>query len=284
MRPLLLLSISLFSLSVIGQNLPLVNVNHLYAVIDSADLHALQNSDFIKNKFAALVTRTTKAGNSETWTGTYLEGLDNYLELFDVNVGEPVGNAGIAFSVDSTGEINKLASLLSKNYSIEMLLREKQYDNKKVPWFSGLSIKDSVFNSLSHISFWVMEYKPEYFDYNHWEYENNKLTRTSYLSEYKEERRNKILKRFTGVTFYATNEEEQMISGFLLHCGYLKMKDSGLVSPQHFVIRFIHRNISDRNAMASLEFETNMPISDTIHISENIEIWIKNMEGKIIFK
>jgi hypothetical protein len=84
----LLIFVSLLSLSIHGQKLPLVNFNHFYAVIDSTDLHVLQKSAFIKNKFAALVTRTTKADNSEMWTGTYFEGLDNYLELFDVNVGE----------------------------------------------------------------------------------------------------------------------------------------------------------------------------------------------------
>jgi hypothetical protein len=188
----LLVFISLLSLSVYGQKLPFVNFNHFYTVIDSTDLHAFQKSAFIKNKFAALVTRTTKAGNSETWTGTYFEGLDNYLELFDVSVGDPLGNAGLAFSVDRTGEINQLDSILSRNFTTQKLLREKQYDNKKVLWY--------------------------------------------------------------------------------------------IASPEHFEIHFIHRNINDRYAMASIEFETNMPLTDTIRISENIEIRVKNTAGEIIFK
>jgi hypothetical protein len=129
-----------------------------------------------------------------------------------------------------------------------------------------------------------MEYKPEYYDYNHWKYEDNKLTRTTYLSQYEDQRRNKILKRFTGVTIHATDEERQVIWGFLLNCGYQKMNDSCLDSPEHFVIHFIHRNINYRYAMASIEFETNMPFNDTIQISENIEVQVKNNAGKIIFK
>jgi hypothetical protein len=62
------------------------------------------------------------------------------------------------------------------------------------------------------------------------------------------------------------------------------MNDSSLASPEHFVIRFIHRNINDRYAIATIEFETNMPVTDKIKISENIEIKIKNMTGEIIFK
>jgi hypothetical protein len=283
MRSLFLFA-SLLSLSVYGQKLPLVNFNHFYTVIDSTDLHALQRSTFIKNKFAALITRTTKTGNSETWTGTYFEGLDNYLELFDVSVGDPLGNAGLAFSVDRIGEINQLDTVLSRNFTTEKRLQEKQYDNKKVPWYTALGIKDSVFDLLSHISFWVMEYRPEYFDYNHWKYEDNNLTRTTYLSQYEDERRNKILKRFTGITLHATDKEREIISGFLLNCGYQKMNDSSFASPEHFVIHFIHRNPDDRYAMASIEFETNMPLTDTIKISENIEVQVRNTAGKITFK
>jgi hypothetical protein len=280
----LLVFLSLLSLSVYGQKLPSVNFNHFYAVIDSTDLHALQKSAFINNKFAAVITRTTKAGDTATWTGTYLEGLDNYLELFDVTVGDPLGNTGIGFSVDRIGEINQLDAVLSREFTTRKLLQEKRYDLKKIPWYTALGIKDPVFDSLSHISFWVMEYKPEYFDYNHLKYQDSKLTRTTYLSQYEKERRNKILKRFTGLTLHATDNEQQVISRFLLNCGFQKMNDSSLASPEHFVIRFIHRNINDRYAIATIEFETNMPVTDKIKISENIEIKIKNMTGEIIFK
>jgi hypothetical protein len=124
----------------------------------------------------------------------------------------------------------------------------------------------------------------EYYDYNHLKYEGNKLTKTSYLSQYEVERRNKILKRFTGVTLHATDNEWQVISNFLLNCGYQKMNDSSLASPEHFIIHFIQRNINERYAMASIEFETNMPLTDTIKISENVEVRINNKAGRIIFK
>jgi Family of unknown function (DUF5829) len=278
-----LLFVSLLSVSVYAQKAPIVNFNHLFIVIDSTDLHALQKSSFIKNKFAALLTRTTKADSADSWTGTYLEGLDNYLELLEVGVNDPLGNAGIAFSVDRIGEISQLDAVLSRNYTTEIHLREKQYDNKKVPWFTALTIKDPVFDSLSHISFWVMEYKPEYFDYNHWKYKDDKLTRTTYLSQYKDERRDKILKRFTGASLRATEKERQVLSEFLLNCGYQKMTDGSLVSPEHFVIHFMDRKATDRNAVASIDFETNIPLSDDIKISANVEFRMENTGGKICF-
>lgn len=283
MRCLLLL-VSLLSVSAYGQKVPLVNFNHLFIVIDSADLRALRQSAFINNKFAAVVTRTTKADSAETWTGTYFEGLDNYIELFDVSVGDPLGNVGMGFSVDRIGDLKRLDSVLSKYGPTEIRLREKQEDRGKVPWYSSLIINDTAFYSTSSISFWVMEYKPEYYDYHRWKYKDSTLTRTTYLNQYEDQRLNKILKRFTGATLQARDKERQVLSDFLLHCGYQKMSDGSLVSPEHFVIHFMDRKTADRYAIASLEFETNRPLSDTVKISSTIEVRIQNTAGKIIFK
>src|ERR1700742_2236745 len=107
MRFLLLLA-AIFSLPAFGQKLPPVHFNHLYVVIDSLDLVALQKSDFIKNKFGPVVTRVTSTGDGTTWIGTYINGADSYLEIFDPHgTGEPSGNAGIGFSVDGIGELNQ---------------------------------------------------------------------------------------------------------------------------------------------------------------------------------
>lgn len=284
---IIFLIISLVSLQILhAQKLPPVNFNHLYLVIDSADLSAFQNSDFIKNRFAAFVIRTTKADNGEQWTGTYLQGLDNYIEIFDsVGAGYPTGTAGIGFSVDKVGELNQLDAVLSKKYSTEISLREKQNEDKKIPWFNTLFINDSVFDAHSHFFFWIMEYKLEYYDYNHWKYENNQLTRKIYLSQYEDQRKGKILKKFTGVTLQATEEEIEFMYNFLLNCGYKKIDESSFASPENFIIHFMPRKPGDRYAVASIAFESTMPISNnTVKISEHIEIQFHDKTGEIIFR
>ena len=278
---------SFFYLSVCGygQKLPLVNVNHFYIVIDSADVAALQQSNFVKDTLAALVTRTTKADSSAIWTGTYLEGLDNYLEIFNsAGFDEPLGNAGIAFSVDKIGEINQLDSILSKKYATEMHLREKQYDDRNVPWFTGLGIKDSVFDATSHISFWVMEYKPEYYNYNHWKYGDNRLTRLTYLAQYEKERQNKLVKRFTGITCKITEKERKTITEFLTICGYRKIGDDRFLSPENFEINLINTKANDRYTVTAISFECNKPENKTVKISENIQVILQNKKGKITLK
>ena len=280
-----LLVLTILSLPAHAQTLPKVNFNHFYLVIDSADLVAIKNSDFIKNKFAGMVTKTTKADSAATWTGTYLFGLDNYFEIFDSSgVGEPTGIAGIGFSVDGIGEIQQLDTILSKKYKIETRVREKQFDDKKVPWSTLLDIDDSAFNMQTHIYWWVMEYKPEYYDYNHWKYTNNQLTRATYLSQYAAERKNKIFKRFTGITLNTTSQEKDMLAGFLLNCGYKKIDDDSFVSPENFIIHFLDRKKSDRYAIASVSFETNEPHNGTEKITPNIEIEFQDTSGKIVFK
>ncbi|HLY72383.1 MAG TPA: DUF5829 family protein [Puia sp.] len=284
MRPSLLL-LSLLSLSVYGQKLPQVNFNHFYLVIDSSDLSALQNSGFIKNEFAATITKTTKAGNGETWTGTYMQGLDNYFEIFDSSGGgAPLGYVGVGLSVDGIGELKMLNSELAKKFQTETHLREKEYPDKKIPWFTSLGIKDSVFDSISHIEFWIMEYKKEYFDYNHLKDDNKKLTRINYLRPYEKERKGKILKRFTGITFKATDEEQEVFSNLLLSCGFRKIDDNSLVSPENFKIDFIRRKTNDRYALAFIEFESSFLRTDTVKITDNIQVQFKNHTGKLIFR
>lgn len=284
MRPSLLL-LSLFSLSVYGQKLPQVNFDHFYLVIDPSDLSAIRNSVFIKNEFAATITRTTKAENGETWTGTYMEGIDSYFEIFDSSGGgEPLGNAGVGLSVDGVGEIEMLNAALAKRYQTEFHSREKQYADKKIPWFISLNIKDPVFDSVSHISFWIMEYKKEYFEYNHLKDDNKKLTRINYLRPYEKERKNKILKRFTGITFKATEEEQEVFSNFLLSCGFRKINDNSFVSQENFTIHFIRKKTDDRYAVAFVEFESNILRTGTIKITDNIQVQFQDHTGKLIFK
>jgi hypothetical protein len=252
--------------------MPAVNFNHLYLVLDSSDLAAIKASGFIKNNFAATATKTTKA-NGRSWTGTYLYGLDNYFEIFDSSgVGEPAGNAGIGLSVDGIGEIDQLNALLAKKYKTGISLREKQFDGKKVPWFKVLDIDDPDLFSRSHISLWVMEYKPEYFSYNDWPYKDNRLTRKIYLDQYNEERKDKILKRFTDITFKVTSEERTFFSNFLLNCGYKKLKEDSFASPENFIFHFIRRNKNDRYAVASVSFESNSSRNGTERISKNIKL------------
>ncbi|MEP6512571.1 MAG: DUF5829 family protein [Parafilimonas sp.] len=282
---LLTLLITIFTLNANNQTPPKLHFNHIYFVLDSADLAAIQHSDFIKNKLTAFSIRTTTADSGDTWTGSYMYGIDNYLELFDSSgAGESLGIAGIGFSVDRLGEINKLDSILKKKYQTNIGIRERKFGDKMVPWFTNLYIDDSSFFNSTNIYFWVMEYRPEYFEYNHWAYSNNNFTRRTYLKEYDAERKNKLLRRFTGITLKTTKQEQEYLTNFLSLCDYKKTDANTLISPDNFSFHFAERNQDDRYSIESIEFETSGSVNYTIPISQNIQIVIDSTKGKILFK
>lgn len=272
-----LMFLAAFSAS--GQTIPKVHVNHVALVLDSADLKAIKNSDFIKNEFAAISTRTTKADNGGSWTGTYLYGIDSYLEL-TVTSAWP---SGLSLSVDRVGEILKVDSSLKKSFKTELRSRERMLDGKLIPWFSALAISDSAFFSTSHLYFWVMEYKPEYFDYKHWANNGKLLTATAYLKEFDKDRQNKILKRFTGATFKLTKQENQYLTSFLLNCGCRRTGANSFVSPDNFSFRLMPRDKNTRYSLASLEFEANRGDIESHVISEHIKIILNRGKGRIDF-
>jgi hypothetical protein len=275
----------LFVSSVFSQHLPEVHFNHFYLVVDSSDLKAIQHSKFIIDTFAATITKTTIADRGVTWAGTYLYGLDNYFEIFD-NKGfvDTIGNAGIGFSVDHSGEIKILDSIFQKHYKIETGLRAKLLDNKEVPWFNMLGIADSAFFVKTHIYSWIMEYRKEYFDYRKLPHKRNNVTRRDYLCEYQISNKTKLLKRFTSITLRVTKDEKLFYAQFLLNCGYTKNKTNGYKSPDGFVFYFIDRKAEDISSVESVQFENNYPYQGTFEISEKLQLVFKGKTGAILFK
>lgn len=271
------------AVSVSGQTLPAVHFNHLFVYVDSSDIAAINHSDFIKNEFGSYSVRTTSA-DSDTWTGHYLYGLDNYLELFSAANKDELGFTGLAFSVDSVGEINQLNTLLQKQYKTTVSVRQRRIDEKMIPWFTSLEIDDTAFFNQSYLFFWIMEYKPEYFAYHHWQYKADKLTSEAYLKQFDTSRKNKILKRFTGATLKTSAHEKDFFTVFLAHCGYKKIDENSFASPDNFIIKFIERSDAENICLTALYFESNTARNDTILISENIRIIFNNKTGSILFK
>ncbi|HVM89868.1 MAG TPA: DUF5829 family protein [Puia sp.] len=275
----------LFAFSVLGQNIPKVKFNHLFLVLSTSDLNAIRNSGFIKNQLTALETRTTKADNGESWTGTYMYGSENYVELLDSVGFQPNGNSGIGFSVDSVGELFTLKAILDKNYKTALFKRERNFEEVKIPWFDGLSIDDSVFDSKSKFGWWMMSYRKEYFDYRKLAYANGLLTRENYLKEKEPDRNGKMLKRFSGVVLKLNSIEKEFFKKYLTNLSYVYLNRNEYVSPDNFKFIIRDRPLGDNNTIGSLLFETTKKMNtQTIKISENISVRLKGNEGQITFR
>ena len=286
MNTLKLLSILIFiNTQVFGQEIPRIKFNHLYLVIDTKDLSAINNSDFIKNELAAFEIRTTNANDSESWTGTYLYGNENCFELFDSVGFLPKGSSGIGFSVDHIGELTTLKESLDKKYITEIFEKKRNVDGHKIPWFDELTIDDSTFNSDSRFGFWIMEYKKEYFDYKKYPYKNNTLTKEDYLKEKEVNRKNKILKRFSGVVMKLKTNEKEFLLAYFKNINYVKINENEYLSPDNFRFLIKDRALNDNNTIESLEFETTKKIGPkTIKVSANVSIIIDGKKGLFVFK
>lgn len=280
------LCINFFSIAS-AQKIPQVSFNHLFFVLKNEDLAAIQQSDFIKNKLAVLETRTSKA-SSESWTGTYLNNYDNYIELFDTSgvSDSPLGSVGIGFSVDRLKDLDQLNTTLSKEYTIEKFDQTKEYDSTKIPWYHGIYINDSIFYTQSVLGFWIMAYDTAYFNYNKLSYKENVLTRKDYMQKNAAVSKKKIVKHFTGATLNLTRYEKEYFSNYLLHIGFRSSGDNEFSSDDNsFTFKLKNRPEQNGSVLSILSFDTNFSNSEqVVKISGNVSVLLKGNNGQLVFK
>lgn len=258
--------------------------NHCFLVLDSSDYLKLTSSAFINNEFSGFFTKNTITG-SASWTGAYLFGDNNYLEIFAPSASNhQVGNSAIALGTDYTGDLLSIQKVLEKDFKIKVELKERKVNDSLIPWFQALYIVDSSFFSQSNIDFWIMEYQREYFSFNHWNSHGDSITRKQYLAQHEEKRKNKYLKRFTGITFCVNENVRLFYSSLLLKCGFKQVSNNAFISSEGFKIGFKLKEPTDTYSIKSIQFVTSTPSHREITISNHINIIINDTEGEIIFQ
>lgn len=274
------LVLTMCNLIVFAQKTPPIYVNHFFTVLDSTDLNALDNSDFIKNQFAAVVQTANDNG-----TRSYIFGVDTYIELLSPSSSDntPVGNASIGFGVDRISELLTMNALLKKRYltRIDTTIVKTKTGESVIP-FITVSITDTVLQNFN-IGCWIMAYTPAGFDSRHLAHNGDLLTRTASLKDLDEQRENKILKNFTGITLRANENEKIYFENFLLYCGYKKMNDRTFASVDNFLVHFIPKENDKFYSLASADFESNVSKNDIVNISGQIQIVFHGKSGTIHF-
>ena len=147
-----------------GHNKPLVYLNHVYVCLDSTTYYSIINSEFLKDQFAYVETRTTYANNGDSWTGTYIWGENTYIEFFDIGNIENHGWSGIGYGVETEHGIDSLYSRFT-NAGINNVakgLRTRKVEDIEIPWFYwfGFSNEDSTAKFV--LNTWLMEYHHDY--------------------------------------------------------------------------------------------------------------------------
>lgn len=282
MKRLLLLNI-VFLASICAGQVPSLQINHAFLVLDSSDYSALTNSDFIKNEFSGFFTRSTST-NTTSWTGAYIFGDINYLEIFAPSGSEhPVGTSAFSLGADHIGDLVKTKDILAKKYRTQIEIKQRKVKDSIIPWFQALYIIDSSFSNFASISFWIMEYEKDYFLFNHWDTNGDSVTRKVYLLQHEEKRRNKILKRFSGIEFYATKSEVDFYSFLLLNCGFTKISLTSFISTEGFKITFKPKLKSSKYSIKNLQFATSKSSHQEIAISDHIKVVLNGDVGSLEF-
>jgi hypothetical protein len=144
---------------------PQVFLNHFYAVLDTPTYKAIEAGQFWRTQFAPNERRTT-VRTDETYTGLYFYGVNTYFEVFDVadSPRPAIGDCGIAFGVDASGDIAKLKQALGAELETSTQPITRLYQGEQVPWFYMATLKSLPYDSP--ISTWLMEYHPDFL--NRW--------------------------------------------------------------------------------------------------------------------
>jgi len=276
----------LFNFAAYGQKPVKVFINHFYTVIDSADLAALQTADYVKNQLCGIQTRTTQAENGQSWTGTYIFGVDNYFEIFDQNglkFAPDLFGTGIALGVEDVGQIKIVGDRVQAKFKTERITRSAQIADKLIPWFESLSISDRDTSQKSDLSLWVMEYRTEFYEYRQLDYQHNRLSSTEYLKKFEKERAGKILKRFTGFSIRVSSADRFFLTTLFGELGYQKISKNTYQLPDNFRIKLLKQTANNRSGLACVDFENSTPHNATIQISPKVQIKLRGDKGSIFF-
>jgi hypothetical protein len=140
---------------------PPVHLNHFFAVLDTPTYKAIEADRFWRAQFAPNERRTT-VRTDETYTGLYFYGVNTYFEVFDVaDSPRPViGDCGIAFGVEASGNIETLKQALGAELETTSLPITRLYEGVQVPWFYMATLKSLPYESPT--STWLMEYHAEF--------------------------------------------------------------------------------------------------------------------------
>ncbi|MCC2976740.1 DUF5829 family protein [Sphingomonas sp. PL-96] len=137
------------------------------AVVDRRTADAVPGSILLR-RYASLEIRTTRSYGNGAWTGRYVNGPRNYLELFgpgDSGDESPVGSLGVALGGDVPGVTAKInARLRRAGVQGETRTMHRTFAGRDVPWFSGVGIAHPL--TPAHgptIEAWTMEFQPEFF-------------------------------------------------------------------------------------------------------------------------
>lgn len=201
---------------------PFVYLNHVYVTLDSTTYSSICNSDFLKEQFANIQTKTTYADSNASWTGTYIWGQNTYIEFFDIGDVENKGYSGIGYGVEIKNGIDSLykhfTSLGIKN--ITQGLRSRQIEDREIPWFYWFGFINEDSTAAFILNTWLMEYNYEYMKYKFPDIDPESINISRKLYNHKSYQNNLLLKDIIEIELALNEFDHNKLFKELKNYGY----------------------------------------------------------------
>jgi hypothetical protein len=142
---------------------PAVYLNHTYGVLSPATVTAMQTNAYLNDQFVDVELRTTVRPDM-TYTGTYLNTRETYLEFFpEGTFGYPIGVTGLALGDEVDGGVewvrDRWVSLFGDANVDPVNLVSREVDGVVVPWFEETA--PAWANLSAYTGLWAMQYVPD---------------------------------------------------------------------------------------------------------------------------
>lgn len=251
-----------------------IKFNHLYVVIDDSTYKYLFDSLKFLKIFAKTSEQTVNAG-SDSWTGKYVHGINNYLEIFKPSgaKGTKLGDFGIGFMTNKFATIDSLQNYWTKKLdSVHIENMVTTDSGKTTPWYKSISIPNV--DSLK-VSAWVMENAKE--EMNYAGFTENDLSGEIEYSEYAKQitaklrnvpvdsvKYDKLFDKITSLHISLSNKELSYLKHFLIDIGFTEKNNSfskegfritySLTESAHFLLKEIGFSLLKKIPKAKYSF------------------------------
>lgn len=267
-----------------------IKFNHLYVVIDDSTYKYLFDSIPFFREFAYVEEADIDAGK-ESWSGKYISGNQDYLEIFKPGgaEGAELGDFGIAFMPNKMGTVDSLYSFLDTG--ADSIRRKVQTmamgEGKTIPWFNAVAIYDP--DSLA-ITPWVMEYTDTFMrmagfteedlarEISHAEYTQRSVaTRNNLPFDSANYRR--LYERVTALTLELSSAEYNYFRKYLETFGFTE-SDSAFTRPD--LVIYYQLNEGRHAILDQIDFELRKEVEEQSYAVGKIKVSATGRSASII--
>ncbi len=269
-----------------------IKFNHLYIVIDDYTYKYLFDSLEFFNDFARITESKVNAG-SESWTGKYVIGYNNYLEIFCPKgfEGGKLGNVGFGFMPNKMGTLDSLYSYWKAEMDSVVLINRVFVDEngKSHSWFRAISIPDK--DSLP-INIWLMENTKENMlfagftenelsnEIDYWDYSRHFAANSS-QTPLDSVKYGKLFDKVTSLNLTLSDKELSFLRLYLLSFGFSEKAKT--FSKDDFQINYLISN-SHHYIVNQIDFSLLGTLPCEKYTFRNIELSVKGDKASLKLK